>query len=78
MNDTHPDIEAMRYKILREMPVWRKLDIMFQTAQMLRTLALNDLRRLHPDDSEDNLRRRLAARLYGKELAEKAYGPLDE
>lgn len=74
MNDTRPDIEAMQLEGLRKMPVWRKLQLMDQLNQMVRAFALAGLRDQYPDESEAQIRFRLACRLYGEELATKAYG----
>ena len=41
-----------------------------------RMLALSGLRQRHPQADEAELRRRLAALLYGEELASKVYGDL--
>lgn len=75
-NDTHPDVEALLIDMLRKTPVWRKLEMMTQLNKMAYTIAMNGLRERHPQASEAELKRRMAALLYGEELAEKAYGPL--
>lgn len=42
--------------------------------ESLRALATADLRRCYPDATEDELKRRLAARLLGREEVIAAYG----
>ncbi len=75
LSDTDPRAKAIQLELLRQAPVWRRLELMFQLNQMVRTLALNDLRQRFPDATEAELKRRLADRLLGPELAEKVYGP---
>lgn len=74
--DTRPEAEAVLLDLLRKAPPWRKLHMVAEMNQAVRTLALSGLRRRYPDASPEELRRRLADILLGPELAEKAYGPL--
>ncbi len=76
--DTHPEAEAVLIKLLRQAPPWRKLYIVGQMNQTVRTLALSGLRQRHPQATPHELRRRLADLLLGTELAERVYGPLQE
>ena len=76
--DTHPEIERLQIERLRQMPPWRKVALMAEMGQTVRTLALAGLRQRHPDDSPAQHRRRLADLLLGPELAAKVYGPLSE
>ncbi len=61
----------------RETPVWQKLAYVNELNEALKTLALSDLRRRFPTDSEARLQRRLASRWLGEEFAARVYGPLD-
>ena len=74
-DDTHPDVERLQIERLREMPPWRKLVLMAEMSESVRTLALAGLRQRHPGDTPAQLRRRLADLLLGPELAARAYGP---
>ena len=76
--DTHPDIERLQIERLRQMPSWRKMALMAEMSQTVRTLALAGLRQRHPDDTPAQRRRRLADLLLGPDLAETVYGPLPE
>jgi hypothetical protein len=76
--DTSPEIEQVLFAMLREMPAWRKLDLVAQLNQTVRELALSGLRERYPQADEAEVRRRLADLVLGSELAEKAYGPLIE
>jgi hypothetical protein len=76
--DTPPETERVLFAMLREMPPWRKLEMVAQLNQMVRELALVGLRERHPQASPEELRRRLADIVLGPELAENAYGPMSE
>ena len=76
--DTPPETERVLFMKLREMPPWRKIDMVAQLNQMVRELALAGLRKRYPQASPEELRRRLADLVLGPELAEKAYGPASE
>jgi len=76
--DTHPEIERLQIERLRHMPPWRKMALMGEMSQTVRTLALAGLRQRHPDDTPAQRQRRLADLLLGPELASCVYGPLTE
>ncbi len=76
--DTRPEAEEVLIELLRQAPVWRKLEMVGQLNQMVRTLALSGLRQRYPDATPEELRRRLADLILGPELAARAYGPLPE
>ncbi len=73
--DTHPEIERLQIERLRQMPPWRKMALMGEMSQTVRTLALAGLRQRHPDDTPAQSRRRLADLLLGPDLAVRVYGP---
>lgn len=74
--DTRPEAEEVLFELLRQAPVWRKLQMVGELNATVRTLALGGLRQRYPQASDEELRRRLASILLGPELADKAYGPL--
>lgn len=76
LSDTHPKIEQMLIERLRQMSPAQKLKAMVQLNQMARDLAVSDIRSQHPAASEDQVRRYLAERILGHELAEQVYGPI--
>ena len=76
--DTRPEAEAVLIKLLRQAPPWRKLHMVGQLNQAVRTLALSGLRQRHPQATDQELRRRLADLLLGPDLAAQVYGPLPE
>lgn len=76
--DTRPEVEEVLMALLRQAPPWRKLEMVGQLNQTVRTLALSGLRQRHPQASPQELRRRLADLLLGPDLATHVYGPLAE
>jgi hypothetical protein len=74
--DTHPDAAAVLISLLRQAPPWRKLQMVSELNQTVRTLALNGLRQRYPNASPQELDRRLADILLGSDLATRAYGSL--
>lgn len=78
LTDTHPEMEALQTRLLREMPAWRKLEMLAQLNAAARLLALSGLRQRYPTAGETELRRRLAGLLLGEELASKVYGELTD
>jgi hypothetical protein len=55
--------------LLRQATIARKLQLMVQLNATGRTLALSDLRRRYPAADEAFIRRKLAERMLGSELA---------
>lgn len=78
LSDTSPETEQVLLELLRQAPIWRKLELMGQLNTMAKSLALNNLRQQYPLASEAELRRHLAGRLLGPELAAVFYGPQPE
>jgi len=77
-SDTDPKMEALQVRLLREVPTWRKLEMLTQLNASVRLLAMSGLRQRHPQAGEGELRRRLAGMLLGEELARKVYGELKD
>ena len=75
--DTSADSEEVAYAIYRDMPAWRKLQLVDDAMRTSRQLALMGLRSRHPGESEARLQRRLFGLLLGEPLATQAYGPVD-
>jgi hypothetical protein len=76
--DTRPEAEEVQIELFRQAPPWRKLEMVGQLNQMVRTLALSGLRQRHPQATPEELHRRLADLLLGPNLAAQVYGPLLE
>jgi hypothetical protein len=75
LSDLRPEAEKVQIELLRQAPAWRKMEMVAQMNETVRTLALCGLRQRHPNASPEELRRRLADLLLGPELAARAYGP---
>ena len=69
-------MEALQIKLLREVPAWRKMEMLAQLNAAAQMLAMSGLRQRHPNANESELRRRLAGLLLGDELARKVYGDI--
>ena len=76
-SDTHPEMEALQIRLLREAASWRKMEMLAGLNASAKSLALSGLRLRYPQASESELRRRLAGLLLGEELACKVYGELE-
>jgi len=77
-SDTHPKMEALQIRLLRQAPPWRKMEMLAHLNAAARLLALSGLRQRYPNASESELRRRLAGILLGEDLASKVYGNLED
>ena len=76
-SDTHPKMEALQIRLLRQATPTRKMEMLAQLNTSARTLALMGLRSRYPQAGEAELRRRLAGLLLGEELARKVYGDIN-
>jgi hypothetical protein len=72
--DTHPEMEDLQLKLLRDLPAWRKMEMLAELNRTAQSLALAGLRQRHPDADDAKLKRLLADLLLGEELADKVYG----
>ncbi len=77
-SDTAPEVEDLQIQQMRDMPPWRKLQMLAELNASAHMMALAGLRRRHPQATETELRRRLADLLLGADLARQVYGELDE
>lgn len=73
--DTTPEAEAILFKLWRETPGWRKLEMMESLNRTAREVAIAGLKRRYPTATPAELTRRLASLLLGEELALQVYGP---
>lgn len=74
--DTTPEVEQLQLALLRGMPAWRKLQLAGGMNRMVRTLAIQGLRRRYPAASAADLDRYLVEQRLGPVLAARVYGPL--
>ena len=73
-SDTSPEAQRVHFELLRNAPAAKKIRLTFDLIQTLRRLILADLYRSFPQAGEDELRRRLIARLLPREDVIRAYG----
>jgi hypothetical protein len=72
--DTTSEAEAVLLELLRRAPVWKRLQMVDQMHEVLRQLAMADIRRRHPHADNDEIKRRLAARVLSRTEVINAYG----
>jgi hypothetical protein len=73
-SDTAPEAQKVRFEMMRKLPVWKRLALTCELIQATRLLMLADLRRRFPQAGEEELRRRLIARLLTRDEVVAAYG----
>ena len=75
--DTHPKMEALQIKLLRETPPWRKMEMLAELNKAARELALAGLRQRNPEADESKLLRYLANMLLGEDIAGRVFAELE-
>ena len=70
LSDTHPKIEQMQIRLMRQASARRKLEMVAQMNHAVRTLMWSGLKQRHPQTPPESLRRMLAELLLGQELAQ--------
>jgi hypothetical protein len=78
LSDTRPEVTKIQMDLLRKASPARRLALLGQMNQTVKVLALAGLRSNYPDETSEQLHRRLADLLLGPELACKVYGPIVE
>lgn len=66
--DTSPEVEALQFAAMRNMPAWRKLELMTSLNRTVHDLALSGLRTRHPEAGEAELKRLYAELALGAEI----------
>jgi hypothetical protein len=74
--DTSPEAEKVLVDLLRKTPAQRKLEMVGQMNETVRTFALCGLKQRYPQSTPKELRNALAEVLLGTELANRIYGSL--
>jgi hypothetical protein len=74
--DTSPEAEEVLLSLMRAAPAWRKLQMVDELNQTVRTLASVGLKERHPGARPTELDRRLADLILGPDLAARALGPI--
>lgn len=73
-SDTHPEMEDLQIKLLREVPTWQKMEMLASLIASAHELARAGLRNRFLKADENEISRRLADLVLGGELANKVYG----
>ncbi len=73
-SDTSPEARRVQYDLYRQMPLGRKLELVFDMYDTGRLLAMAGLRMRHPGASEGELKQLWARQHLGQELYERVYG----
>ena len=74
LEDTSPEAEGVLIELARNTPVWRKFEQVAETTETCRAFAMSSLREKYPEASEDELLRRLVARVLDRETVIRVYG----
>lgn len=77
-SDTDPKIEKLQLNLMRQISTSKKLMMVASLNQDAIEMAWSSLRAQYPHESIERLRRRLADRILGPDLAQKIYGTLIE
>jgi len=75
-SDTSAQAEEVLLEIYRQMPAWRKVELVDDALCTARQLAMIGLRTRHPDEPLARLQRRLLDLVLGEATAEAIYGPV--
>ncbi len=72
-SDTHPKMEAAQIEFIRRMPAWKKISMVDDLNETVKTLAVSGLKQRHPEAAPAQVHRMLAELMLGAELARKVY-----
>jgi hypothetical protein len=72
--DTSARAEEVMLAIYRQMPAWRKIELVEGANRTARHLAMVGLRSRYPNEPLSKLRRRLIELVLGTAMAERVYG----
>ena len=76
MLDTSPEAKRRYFARLAQLTPSARLALMRESSRMIRQLAEAAVRRDYPHASPDEVRMRLAVRLYGRDVVEPVLRPL--
>lgn len=72
-SDTHPKMEALQIQVIRHMPAWKKISMVNDLNETIKTLAVSGIKERHPNATPQEIHRILAELMLGAELARKVY-----
>jgi hypothetical protein len=76
--DTDEHAQARYTELLRRMTPAQRLERAAALSMAVRELAMAGLRQRHPQANEEELKRRLVVRLYGREAGIRLFGSIPE
>lgn len=71
--DTSHQMEDIQLKLIRRMPIWKKVAIVEGLNETVKTLAISGIKQRNPRATPEQIRRILADHMLGAELARKVY-----
>lgn len=74
LDDDPREVRAKVIEILRDMPPWKKMELVGEMWETCRAFAAAGLRLQFPDADEAEIQRRLPAKFLPRDLVIKAYG----
>jgi hypothetical protein len=74
LSDTTPEAERVLVEMARAMPDARKIDQVFDLIEAIRRFGMIGLRNRHPEASEEELKKRMAAIVFDRETVVEVYG----
>lgn len=74
MQDTSPEQRRRYFERLARLTPAQRAALVAATTRRMRTLLRAGILRLHPGASEQEVRARVAVRLYGREVAQRLFG----
>jgi hypothetical protein len=72
--DTCREVEEFLFAHWRSLEPWQKLRLVFDQSRAVEAISLGGIRHRHPDASDEELRLRLFALKYGRELSIAVWG----
>lgn len=76
-SDTSAEALEVLLRIYRDMPAWRKVQLVDDAIRTARQLGMAGLRSRFPGETRERLHRRLLGIVLGEDLARQVYGPID-
>jgi hypothetical protein len=71
---TTPEAERVLIELARTMPDAKKIDQVFDLIETVRRFGMIGLRSRHPEASEEELKKRMAALVFDRETVVEVYG----
>ena len=76
--DTHPDIERVQIELIRKASPTKIFELICSLSQSMIRTSKRNIRELHPEASEEELKILFVELFYGKELAQRMQAHLNK